>query len=70
MFLIFGMKQGSPQPDSTRQAVSGQCPVCGQSGMLQPMKARRFISLFFVPLIPVGAQNAVQCPNCGSLLNA
>jgi hypothetical protein len=70
MFLIFGYKQGTPQPDPAGMPVTGQCPVCGHTGTLQPVKAKRHISLFFIPLIPVGAQRGTQCQNCGAMLNA
>lgn len=70
MIVIFGMKQGEPRPDPGGQAVTMQCPVCGQTGSFQPVKSGRFISLFFVPLIPIGASRAIQCPNCRSLFSA
>jgi hypothetical protein len=69
MIIIWGMKTGQMQPNPGGPAPVMTCPVCGKSGMMQPMKQSRYFTLFWIPLIPLGSNKAMQCPNCGTLLN-
>ena len=49
--------------DGTRQ--QGICPRCGRSVELLGKRGRSWLTLFMVPLIPVGgAKQITECPNC------
>jgi hypothetical protein len=67
MIIIWGTKTGALGPDASTPAPVLKCGVCGKSGMFQPMKQSRYFTLFWIPVIPLGSNKAIQCPNCGSL---
>lgn len=63
MFVLFGLT-------SRRKTVeSGQfhCPNEGASRPFRHEQARRWFTLFFIPLIPLGTQGEwVSCRSCGA----
>lgn len=61
MIFIFGMSGSEKGLGS--QAMT--CPGCGAFGANRISKVTRRISLFFIPLIPVGSRYVSTCPNCG-----
>lgn len=45
------------------------CQSCGHQGYHKSYTSSRFISLYFVPIIPIGRQKIVsECPNCKEAL--
>ena len=63
MFFIVGL--------TTRTATVGSGEVfCSVEGGVRPsrrVRARRWVTLFFLPLIPLGRQGEwVQCMSCGA----
>jgi hypothetical protein len=62
--VIFGTK-GKAVPDHEASGFSGMCRNCGQTVLFEPVRMKQYVSLFFVPLIPLGkGKAAVRCPNC------
>lgn len=63
--LIFGL--------STRDFLMATlvfvCEVCHQQGAHQLSRRVRRISLFFIPLIPVGTRYLDQCTVCGRVID-
>lgn len=42
------------------------CPACGAPGALDICERRRWFTLFFVPVVPLGApQPYLECRSCG-----
>ena len=69
MFFIIGMRfvtWGSS--GSGRQMRCGQCNTVGE---FVDKKGMRFITLFFIPVIPIsGTKHLLQCPTCGTRYHA
>jgi predicted RNA-binding Zn-ribbon protein involved in translation (DUF1610 family) len=43
------------------------CPTCGPAGHFRHKQARRWFTLFFIPVFPFKDQGRhVECANCGS----
>jgi len=49
-------------------AVEGTCPACGRSASLHVTKKYSVVTLFFIPVIPFGAEYIATCPSCASLM--
>lgn len=63
MFFILGMTSRHRTVESGRFT----CPNEGQSRPFQHEQARRWFTLFFIPLIPLGKQSEwVRCQSCGA----
>ena len=66
MFIIFGYRGRW----SARRHETGEffCPKCGGDRQYVRNVLRRWMTLFFVPLFPVGkvAAEAVRCTTCGT----
>jgi hypothetical protein len=64
MIIFFGTRQVVRDDDRPGEGVR-QCPRCGQYVVFRPRRARTFIHLFWIPLIPIGGgQPLIECPNC------
>jgi zinc-ribbon family len=47
------------------------CGQCGTVGEFIDKKGMRFITLFFIPVIPIsGTKHLLQCPTCGTRYQA
>jgi hypothetical protein len=44
------------------------CSKCARSTMYTAMESKRWFTLFFVPLIPLGSSHVVRCNLCGLVL--
>ncbi len=61
--ILFGTKTVISR--DSREPVQARCPGCGRTTTIQPMKARQWFTLFFIPVIPLGkAQHFCQCQAC------
>lgn len=53
----------------TRNNVMGQtqmvCKKCGQNAVHAVVRTKYIMTLFFVPLFPVGKKTTARCSNCG-----
>jgi len=65
-FIIFGTK------GVTSRIQEGQfhCPNCNSSQPYRHNKVRRFFTLYFIPLIPLGTIGEhVECETCKTIYN-
>ena len=64
MFIIFGTKwKYKKKPGGLK--VAKVCPNCGRDGEFFESVPKQYISLYFIPLIPISQKNPVlECPNC------
>lgn len=44
------------------------CPACGSAARLHIVKQYSVVTLFFIPVIPFGAEYIATCPVCASVL--
>jgi DNA-directed RNA polymerase subunit RPC12/RpoP len=64
MIIFFGTRQVVRDDDRPGEGVR-QCPRCGQYVVFKPRRARTYVHLFWIPLIPIdGGQPLIECPNC------
>jgi hypothetical protein len=64
MIIFFGTRQVVRDDDRPGGGMQ-QCPRCGQYALFKPRKARTFLHIFWIPLIPLGAaQPILECQNC------
>ena len=59
MLLIFGIR-AKAYPLGW---VAGLCHVCGRAGKLMLVREVTKLSVFFIPLLPLGTKYAVECQN-------
>lgn len=47
-----------------------QCPVCGENTTYERQRGRRYVTIYFLPIIPFGDEkDIIRCTNCGARLN-
>ena len=64
MFFVAGLKTRQTTADRGRF----RCPNEGAQRRYRHVQARRWFTLFFIPLIPVGTQRErVHCEGCGTI---
>ena len=62
MFIIWGFRNKIQDHGAT---IAATCPRCHNSVVLNHIQIRRWMSIFFVPLIPLGkARRVLVCPIC------
>lgn len=67
MFFIFGLTTRRKAVDTGRF----RCPNEGATRPYRRLRARRWFTLFFIPLIPLDRQGEwVQCQGCGATYGA
>lgn len=65
--IIFGTK-GRVVPDSSASKQNTTCRYCGEVVTMEPVRNKRYFSLFFVPVFPLEKGEAAwRCPNCKKL---
>ena len=65
MFLIAGLTTRN----STVDTGTFHCPVEGGTRRYRRMRARRWFTVFFIPLFPLGQRREwLQCLGCGSVI--
>lgn len=65
--IIFGTR-GRTVDDHSAQPVTGHCSHCGQIVTFEPVRRKRYFTLFFVPVIPLEQGDAaLRCPRCETL---
>ena len=64
--IIFGTKGVT----STVATGDFQCPACGRPAPYEHKRMRRFFTLYWIPLIPIGTMGEfVECLNCRTELD-
>lgn len=64
LFIIFGWKTRTKEYGPTYPT---ECPHCTNDNYFHLLKARRWFSLFFIPLIPLSsASYNLVCPTCNA----
>ena len=64
MIIFFGTRQVLRDDDRPGGGVR-ECPRCGRFVVFKPRRARTFVHLFWIPLIPVDAgRPLIECPSC------
>jgi hypothetical protein len=63
MVLIFGW--GNGQAEDRGEVVPIRCPNCQNDVFLHEVRSTKRISLYFVPVMPYGADEYLVCPICG-----
>jgi hypothetical protein len=66
MFIIFGHK-GKVDFDGVYW---GKCPSCSGEGAISVFLAKKFITLFFIPVIPYSTKFYIKCNMCSKEWNA
>ena len=65
--IIFGTK-GKAVRDSSASTKTNTCGNCQQIVALEPVRQKRYFSLFFVPIFPLEKGKAAwRCPNCKAM---
>jgi predicted RNA-binding Zn-ribbon protein involved in translation (DUF1610 family) len=59
--LIFGMRRKS----YITGHITKKCPHCGVTCAQTQVTSKRFFTLFFIPLIPLGSSRFTTCTSCG-----
>lgn len=68
MFLIFGIQE-LKRRSKDRPELQGGCPNCRGTN-LTPITYRRWFTLFFIPVIPIGsAKSFYECNQCKQLFD-
>ncbi len=64
MFVIFGTSwKYKKKPGGMR--IVKVCPNCRRDGEFYEVVPKQYISLYFIPLIPISEKNSLlECPNC------
>jgi len=66
LFFVVGIKS-FVHKHNKGEGVMGRCSECSQDSLFLPATRWTFLSLFWVPLIPVWFRRILRCPNCGAL---
>ena len=64
MFFLFGMRTKS----TPIKQIQYPCPKCAHTTMFTAMESKRWFTLFFIPLIPLGGRFLIRCNFCGLIL--
>ena len=65
--IIFGTK-GKVVPENGASTKTTTCGYCQEIVMLEPVRQKRYFSLFFIPVFPLEKGEAAwRCPNCKKL---
>ena len=65
--IIFGTK-GRVAPDRSATTQTTTCGYCQEIVSMEPVRNKRYFSLFFVPIFPLEKGEAAwRCPNCKKL---
>jgi ribosomal protein L37E len=59
--LIFGIRRKS----SITGHITKKCSHCGATCAHTQIESKRFFTLFFIPLIPLGSSHYTTCTSCG-----
>jgi hypothetical protein len=61
MFFLFGMRTKAKSIGQVERS----CSKCARLTMHNAIESRRWFTLFFIPVIPLGGNYVVRCGVCG-----
>lgn len=65
--IIFGTKARVVADDNASKQTS-TCGYCRELVQMEPVRNKRYFSLFFIPILPLEKGEAAwRCPNCKKL---
>ena len=64
MFFLFGVRT---KTTPIRQ-IQYPCSKCSRPTMFTAMESKRWFTLFFIPVIPLGGNHLIRCNLCGLTL--
>src|SRR5580704_12209422 len=64
MFFLFGMRTKS----TPIKQIQYSCPKCTHTTVFTAMESKRWFTLFFIPVIPLGGRFLIRCNLCGLTL--
>ncbi len=64
MFFLFGFRRKAKAVGQ----MDRQCSKCSRSTIHTAIESKRWFTLFFIPVIPLGSDLAVRCNVCGLTL--
>ena len=64
MFFLFGLRHKA----KALGQIERPCSKCGRPTMHALVEVKRWFTLFFIPVIPLGGSHAVRCNLCGLTL--
>jgi len=65
--IIFGTK-GRVVDESSASTQTTSCRYCGNIVAMEPVRNKRYFTLFFIPIFPLEKGEAAwRCPNCKKL---
>jgi len=66
MFFLFGMRTKAKAIGQVERA----CSKCARPTVFTAVESKRWFTLFFIPVIPLGGSHVVRCNLCGLTLKA
>ena len=64
MFFLFGMRAKT----KPIKQIQYPCSKCNRSTVFTAMESKRWFTLFFIPVIPLGGNFLIRCNLCGLTL--
>jgi len=64
MFFLFGMRTKM----KALKQIEYPCPKCARNTVFTAMESKRYFTLFFIPVIPLGGNHLIRCNLCGLTL--
>ena len=61
MFFLFGMRT---KTKGIKQ-IQYPCSKCSRQTVFTAMESKRWFTLFFIPVIPLGGSHLIRCNLCG-----
>ena len=64
MFFLYGIKSGTDELGAYED--EGTCPRCNATVRLNIVRESAWLTVFFVPCLPLSLRYYLQCPHCGA----
>jgi len=64
MFFLFGMRTKM----KALKQIEYPCPKCARNTVFTAMESKRYLTLFFIPVNPLGGNHLIRCNLCGLTL--
>jgi hypothetical protein len=61
MFFLFGMRKKA----TSLGQLDRSCSKCARTTVHVAIEAKKWFTLFFIPVIPLGSNYAIRCGVCG-----